>query len=443
MSHRISRRTFVKSIAYAGAAAPLLSPRLLRAASANEKLNHASIGVNGQGWSDLNSFTGPANAPNKINIVALCDIDSARIGDAAKLCPMATRYADWRELLDKKQKNIDSVSVTVPDHMHAPISMSAILLGKHVYCQKPLTHEVYEARQVTLAAKKAGVVTQMGVQIHAAIEYRSAVELIQSGTIGKIKEVHTWSSKDWGGGTNEKAETPPATMNWDHWLGVAPQRHYQGGIHPGNWRRFTAFGTGTFGDMGCHIYDPVFGALALTAPISLTAKGPSPDKEGWPHSANVKYVFPRTPFTAGDTVAVTWYDGGEHAPKEIVDLLEGQGAPDQGSIFIGESGVMLLPHIGGPQFFPREKFREVKRPKLQGDDHYRQFIDACRGERKTTAGFDYSGPLSETVLLGNVASRFPNQTLEWDAANLKVTNISDANQHIRRPYRKGWEVPGL
>jgi hypothetical protein len=320
--------------------------------------------------------------------------------------------------------------------------MAALRLGKHVYGQKPLTHNVFEARQVTLMARQARVVTQMGIQIHSNVEYRTAVKLIQDSVIGKVKEVHSWSGKKWGDlePRPNRVDPVPAGLDWDKWLGVARERPYISGYyHPANWRKRLDFGTGTFGDMGCHIYDPVFKALALTAPISLLSEGPAPNPYNWGINALIHYVFPGTPYTEGKTVRVTWYDGDMRPSPELQKLVKVDSFPDQGSLFIGTEGVMLLPHIGMPALFPEEKFDDFKMPSLANLNHWKQFVEACRGQGSTSANFDYAGPLTETVLLGGVATRFPHQTLKWDAKRLRFRGNRAATRYLRREYRPGWE----
>jgi predicted dehydrogenase len=295
----------------------------------------------------------------------------------------------------------------------------------------------------------------MGIQIHSSSEYRTACALIQKGTIGKVKEVHTWSSKKWGDNgkmpQKTEADMPPAGLDWDKWLGIAAERPFIGGgwYHPGNWRKRLDFGTGTFGDMGCHIYDPVFKALALTSPLSVKSGGAAPNEHSWATDAVVEYIFPGTAFTADKTVRVTWYDGDKRPPQDVQDLVttikDGKktGLPDQGSIFLGTEGIMVLPHIAQPRLIG-EKFNGVEIEKVAGDNHWHQFIDAILGKRKNgDANFDYSGPMTEAVLLGSVASRFPNELLNWDGPGLKFTNVAKANEFVKRAYRKGWEVAGL
>jgi predicted dehydrogenase len=381
-----------------------------------------------------------------LKLVAVADVDLGRAETVKKKFPDVKIYQDWRELLDK-EKAVESVNVTVPDHMHAAIAMSALQLGKHVYCQKPLTHDIYETRRLTEFARSGKKVTQMGIQIHSTGVYQQAVRLIQQGLIGPIQQVHAWSEKKWGdaGPRPETADPVPADFNWDAWLGIAAPRPFLGNsyYHPGNWRKRLDFGTGTFGDMGCHIYDPVFSALQLTAPVSVRSEGPAPNSWNWAVNSIVHYVFPATPFTAGPTVSVTWYDGDERPPQDVQALLEGDKLPGEGSIFVGAKGAMLLPHYDHAQLYPDKDFAGFQRPHVEEQDHWRQFVEACLGRGRASAGFDYAGPLTEAVLLGSVACRFPQTTLQWNARELKFDNLSEANHHLRRPYRPGWTVQGL
>ncbi len=268
-----------------------------------------------------------------------------------------------------------------------------------------------------------------------------------------MKEVHTWSSKKWGdnGAMPTKTDPVPAGLDWDLWLGVAAERPFIGGgwYHPGNWRKRLDFGTGTFGDMGCHIYDPVFKALALTAPLSIRSDGPQPNDHSWATDAIIDYTFPGTPFTAEKTVRVVWYDGDQRPPQavqEAANIIKGdkqRGLPDQGSIFLGTRGVMILPHVQAPRVF-NDKAGVINVEKVEGENHWMQFLETVIGNRKKTdANWDYSGPLTEAVLLGSVATRYPKQTLAWDAAALKFTNTDAANAFVKRAYRKGREVAGL
>jgi len=441
----MKRRSFLKTAAATALGFQIIPRHVLGGdghTPPSEKLRLASVGVGGMGGSDIGSLSeGP------IEMVAVCDVHEGNLKAAANRFPGARQFDDWRNLLDQVDKSIDAVSVSTPDHMHAPISMSAIHRGKHVYCQKPLTHTIYEARQIAAAARKAKVVTQMGIQIHSSIEYRMATELIQAGAIGKIKAVHSWSDRPgWPQGrARPTGQSPvPKELNWDLWLGVAPQRSFvKEAYAPFAWRGILDFGCGALGDMGCHIIDPPFTALKLTSPNVVWVEGPGCTADMHPEWEIIHYEFPGTEFTASKTLPLTWYDG-RHKPEEsLVPLGKNQHLPDHGSIFIGEKGSILLPHVGGPQLLPRDEFAGYKRPRLPGRNHYVQWVNACLGKDKASANFDFAGPLTEMVLLGVLAARFPGEKLQWDAANLQVTNLPTANQHLRLTYRKGWEVQGL
>ncbi|UUO04501.1 Gfo/Idh/MocA family oxidoreductase [Blastopirellula sp. J2-11] len=438
----LTRRNFLKSSSLSGAA---LVCGISHAAPANSKLNVAAVGVGGKGWSDLNSVS----ASPYVNIVALCDIDEGpnNLGRAAEKFPRAKRYVDWRKMME--QSDIDAVIVATPDHMHAPISLAAMALDKHVYCEKPLAHSVAEARAMKEAAAKMGVVTQMGNQIQSHEFYRTAVRLLQDGAVGKIREVYSWQS----GGTSWNlwddrvpgSDPVPPKVHWDLWLGVAPERPYVSKCyHSYNWRNWQDFGTGKLGDFACHILDPVFTALELTAPTSLVAENPVLNKEVWPKTNIVKYIFPGTQYTADPTINVTWYSGVDHRPtREQLTLPEGVKIPKAGSVFIGEKGHLILPHVGAPMLSPQEAFEEYPVAEVEGRDHYTAWADACRGEAETSSSFSYSGPLTEAVLLGIVASRLPTQSLDWDSSKMKITNAPEANQFLRKDYRAGWTVPGV
>jgi hypothetical protein len=452
-----SRRTFLKTLGAAGIAAPFIA-RSLRAAAPSGILRHASFGSAGMAAADIDALC----SNPFVKLVAVADVDLTRAAQLKQKYPDIKIYQDWRQLLDKEHKNIDSVNVSTPDHMHAPIALSAMQLGKHCYCQKPLAHDIHETRVLTNFAREKKLVTQMGIQIHSYKVYRQAVALVQSGAIGKVKEVHTWSSKKWGdvGAPPTSADPIPEGFNWDLWLGGCEPRNFvKGYYHPGQWRKRLDFGTGTFGDMGCHIFDPVFEALALTSPISLRSEGPAPDKWNWSVNANIRYIFPGTKYTEGKTVAVTWYDGDARPPAEISDLIKlppsamgldrktGQpkkADPDnQGSIIIGTAGVLHIPHVAAPKLFPLEKYKDFKLPDAEQGHHWTIWAEACMNGGKPGANFDYSGPLTESVLLGSVAVRFPQTTLNWNSAKLQFDNEKAANQYVRRKYRKGWDVAGL
>ncbi len=439
MTTTLTRRAALGAIA-TGLAAPSVF-RHFATAAPSETVLHASFGASGMAGSDIGSLSGSKHW----KLVAVADVDLTHVKDVKKRFPDVRVYQDWRELLDK-EKHLDSVNVSTPDHMHAPITMSAIHRGLNVYTQKPLTQTIYEARQLAKAAADKKIVSQMGIQIHSASEHKTIVAWIQSGVIGKVKEVHSWSGKQWGDNNPrpDRHDPIPKGFDWNGWLGVAAERPFIGGgyYHPGNWRKRLDFGTGTFGDMGCHILDPVFGALALTTPTSVRSDGDVPNADNWGLNNQVKYEFPETKYTAKG-FALTWYNGHLRPPAEVLKQAEQSKVSDQGSIYIGEKGVMYSPYIAFPILVPGEKFAAVRLGRVPGDNHYLQFVEACRGNGKTSAPFSYSGPLSESVLLGCLSTRFPKTTLQWDGEKLKVTNEAKANEFVRKHYRKGYEVEGL
>jgi hypothetical protein len=440
-SQRIDRRSFFKRAAGAGLIAPAFVKNLI-SAPPSDKLRLASFGANGMAYETLDAICAHPNA----TLAAVAEVDQTRTDKVQKKYPDAKLYGNWREMLEKERKNIDMACVATPDHMHAPIAMTAMRMGIPVYVQKPLTHDIYETRKLKEMADKRKLVTQMGIQRHSCAEYKTAVKLIQGGAIGKIKEVHCWSGKKWGDSAPypDRTDPVPPTMDWNQWLGVAADRPFiKGFYHPSEWRKRVDFGTATFGDMGCHIYDPPFTALELTSPMSLESEGPPPSEHSWSTNAVVHYVFPATKYSEGKTVPVTWTDGDGRPPKEIQALVENRRLPLEGSIMIGTEGAMLLPHTAMPILFPSEKFKTFKITRETLDNHYFQFVDAVAGKGKTSASFDYSGPLTETVLLGSVATRFPKKNLIWNAAKLKFNGSPKASAFIRRKYRAGWSVAGL
>jgi len=430
-----SRRDFLKSSAvFAGFT---LVPRHVLAGSGraapSEKLHIACIGVGGMGASDVRDVSSE-------NIVALCDVDDKHAAGTFNSYPNARKYKDFRVMLDKEDKSIDAVTVSTPDHCHAVAAMAAMRRGKHVYCQKPLCHDVFEVRMLTDAARRYKVQTQMGIQIHAETAVKRAVELVKSGLIGKVRRVDIFSDKNWGGG-EKPTDTPPVppTLDWDLWLGPAAYRPYHPAYLPGSWRRWWDFGTGTLGDMGCHIIDPVWWALDLTYPTSIEATpGPFNDQT-YPQATVVKWEFP----ARGDLppVTVTWCDGANR-PDRPEALEPGRSLPGQGGLYYGDKGVILAPHMSNPHLIPAAKMREIDAPEPflgRGVNHYQDWIRACKGGPKPSANFDYSGPLSEAILLGNVAAR-AGAKIEWDAANLTITNNDQANAWLRRKYRDGWTL---
>tara|TARA_R110002095_G_scaffold156646_2_gene136045 strand:+ start:382 stop:1689 length:1308 start_codon:yes stop_codon:yes gene_type:complete len=397
--------------------------------SAIDKLNIACIGTANRAAADIDGVKGE-------NIVALVDIDKNYLDRSAANFPEARLYADYREMLENEDGKIDAVVIGTPDHHHAPATIRAIRKGLHVYCEKPLTHSVQEARLITEEAKKQGIATQLGTQIHAGDNYRRVVEIVQAGVLGDINEVHVWVGKAWAGSElPAKTEQPPKNLNWDLWLGPAPVRPYaEGYYHPAQWRRWWQFGQGTLGDMGCHYMDLPFWALKLKYPTHCEAEGSEVHPEACPEGIIVRYQFPRR----GNLVPLklTWYDG-DKIPKKVA----GERVPSYGVMFVGTQGSMFADY-GGYKLFPKEKFADFTPPKQtipKSIGHYAEWIKACKDGSPTTCNFDYSGALTETVLLGNVAYR-SKKALVWDAANLKATNCPEADKYISKEYRPGWEV---
>ncbi len=441
MSQRSSRRQFLQHSLAAGAAVSWSAASWSRVYGANSKVRLASVGTGGKGWSDLVATAASPNA----EVTALCDIDESKdfLGRAAEKYPQAKTYTDWRKLLEN-DKSFDAIIVSTPDHMHAPVSLPAMQLGKHVQCQKPLTHTVHEARQMKLAAQKYKLVTQMGNQIQSDTTYRTAVKLVHDGVIGKVKEVHSWQSGAMGwilvDDRPSGSEPVPETVHWDEWLGVAPTRPYLPKIyHSFNWRAWQDFSNGQLGDFGCHILDPVFMALKLTAPLSVKADAGPMNKEIWYKHSTVSYVFPGTDLTADKTIKVTWYDGASHFPSEEATGLPQKELPGSGSVLIGEKGTMIIPHVAMPKLYPVEKFAEYKIEAVPSRDHYTSWVAACLDEDKATSNFDYSGPLTETVLLGTIAIRLPGTNLSWNAEKLELSGSPHAQGLLTKEYRKGWQ----
>jgi predicted dehydrogenase len=432
-SGRVSRRQFLHSVAAAAAVAPFVSTS---SKTAPATVRHGAVGGAGQASYDLSQF---AKHP-AFELVCVADVDLCRVQPLQQQFPKVRVYQDWREMFARERGNIDSVSVTVPDHMHFPIAMEAMKLRKSVYVQKPLCNTLREVRLLTEQARRRKVTSQMGIQVSSSRVQRYGEALIRSGVIGKVREVHTFSNKNWGDDKPlPEAEDPvPAALDWDGWLGVSAPRPFKKGVyHPGEWRRRVGFGTGTLGDMGCHIYSPPYRALKLTSPRTVTSYGPSPSDVSWATRARVKLTYPGTEFTADKTIDVWWYDGGELPPVTIQEAIEGK-LPPQGSVIVGTDGYLVLPHGSADPFvFPVEKTGSLPVLELPDRDHYGEFVDAVLGgsKQKCSADFDYAGPLTESVLIGNVAARFPDVALEFDARKLSFPRNKDANAFLTRAYR--------
>ncbi len=428
---RLGRRRFLQS--GLALAAPLVISRSGFAASANETLNLASVGVGGKGWSDLASSAGGEN----VRVVALCDVDANHLKKAAEKYPDAATFADYRRMLDQMADDIDAVLVSTPDHMHAPIALAAMALGKHVHVQKPLANNLRDLRAMQeLAASNPSLVTQMGTQIHSDQAYRTGAAMIQQGVIGKISEAHLWVSKSWAGpaeGRPDKSDPVPDHLDWDLWLGTAPKRPYVEKIyHPAQWRGWRDFGAGTLGDMGCHIFDPVFTALQLAPPTSVVSRGVEHYEETFAPDGDVTYGFEASPFTT-DNFFFRWTDGsGASRPDAArASLPPDAQLPGAGAFFVGEKGVMVLPHWSMPTFYANNEPLEIPVESVGSNNHYTEFTDACRGVGTTSTPFSYSCPVTEAVLLGVVAASFRDRELIWNSADLEF-DYQPANENLGR-----------
>lgn len=442
-----SRREFLQASLAAGAALGV-SGSPIRAASPNQKLNLAFIGVGGRGGHNLSEL---AKLP-EVQVIALCDVNLNNLESAAAHHPLARKYRDFRELYTKID-DIDGVVVSTSEHTHAYATMPALKAGKHVYCEKPLTQNVYEARAITEAAEQAKVVTQMGTQIHSTANYRRIVELIQTGAIGPVREAHVWVSRAWGLQSPEEAKqhgdivtvtdrptesmTPPTELDWDLWLGPAPERPFHDVYFPGpKWYRWWDFGNGTMSDLGSHWNDLPFWALNLDTPKTIEAFGPPPHPELAPASMTAKYEYgPRGEYPP---CTLTWYQG-THKPE----LWTAKKIPqwDSGVLFVGDDG-MLLANYGKHVLLPEDKFASFKRPEPFIPDspgHHREWVNGCLTGSLTGSPFWYAGPLTEANHLGNVAYRV-GKKLEWDARTMQALNCPEADKFLRREPRAGWSL---
>ena len=446
-----SRRKFIQTAAMAAVATPFIIRCSSGRKSPNGKLQHACIGVGGMGWQDLHKFKEDPN----VEIVAICDVDAANLQKAAEILPDARKYTDWRELLDREEENIDSVNVTVPDHNNFIIAWNFIRKKQHVYCQKPMCHDVEEVRLLTQASVKYGVITQLGTQVASRPGDRAGVKLIKDGAIGKIKHAYLCSNRP-GAVENYRLPGPrpaqgiaaPQDLNWDLWLGTAPERPYAPGIyHPAKWRAWLDFGTGWSGDIGCHIFDAVWKGLGLKPPVSVVAEvqeswknSPERRADVWPQGDHITWMFPGNDMTDSDTLPLEWFDGEFYPPAEIMNLYEGNEYPAESAMLVGTEGALLIPHGGMPVLLPENKFINYQIPQFEAGNHYHSFVVACLGGEKTESHFAQSGPMTEAILLGTVAIRLPGSLLEWNAGNMKLTGHPDAQKYLRRKYRKGWNT---
>lgn len=447
MPRLLSRRSFLGRSA-AAATTVFAAPAFLKGAAPNDRLNVAFIGTGGRGGSNLKTMADT----DTINVVALCDVNGQNLGRAAEKYPSARTYVDFRKLYDEA-RDIDAVVVSTTEHTHAYATLPALKLGKHVYCEKPLTQNVVEARLITRAAAEAKVATQMGTQVHATPNYHRVVELIRSGAIGAVREAHVWVGRAWGLQSKEDAEknkdivyvtdrptqamTPPDYLNWDLWLGPAQERPYHEVYFPGpKWYRWWEFGNGTMSDLGSHWVDLPFWALDLDAPLTIEAFGPPPHPEIAPASMTARYEY--GPRGNRPACTLTWYQG-THKPK----IWTEQGIPQWGSgvLFIGDKG-MLLSDYGKHVLLPEDQFKDFKAPEPFIPDspgQHQEWLLACKSGARPASHFGYAGLLTEANHLGNVAYR-AGQKIKWDSVNLKIPNCPDAERFLTRVPRQGWSL---
>jgi predicted dehydrogenase len=472
----MNKREFIKKSSV-GALGIMLAPSILKAGFPKDKLRTAHIGVGNMGMEDLKAVS----SHEAVEVIALCDVDAINLSAAHKMHPGARIFFDYRVMLEEMGDEIDAVIVSTPDHTHAPASLMAMNMDKPVYCQKPLTHYVSESREMKRVAAEKGLVTQMGIQVHSFYDYKLATLLIQSGIIGKVHTVHAWSPKNWGydGPLPEGEDPVPEQLDWNLWLGTSTKRPYKKDMyHPGNWRKLMDYGCGTLGDMGVHIFDTPYNALELDVPRTIMTECRPPNGFGFPEKNTVTYEFPGTKYT-GKSLKWIWYDG-PGAPEMHEDLMlpgmemkrdnaavqksDGNSIsldagvagenelPEQGAMFVGTKGRLLLPHFMQlPKKIVRGKYVDISKEiakvseehnlgepirnyGTEGPKHYHQFVDACLGKDTTTAPFDYAARLTETILLGTIAGRFPGETLHWDAETAQFKE-EKANQFLAGDYR--------
>ncbi len=472
----MNKREFIKKSSV-GALGIMLAPSILKAGFPKEKLRTAHIGVGNMGMEDLKAVS----SHEAVEVIALCDVDAINLSTAHKMHPGARIFFDYRAMLDEMGDEIDAVIVSTPDHTHAPASLMAMNMDKPVYCQKPLTHYVSESREMKKLAAEKGLITQMGIQVHSFYDYKLATLLIQSGIIGKVHTVHAWSPKNWGydGPLPEGEDPVPDQLDWNLWLGTSKKRPYKKDTyHPGNWRKLMDYGCGTLGDMGVHIFDTPYNALELDVPRTIMTQCRPTNGFGFPENNTVTYEFPGTKYT-GKSLKWIWYDG-PGAPDMHEDLVlpgmdmkknkkstdkndensisldagvAGENElPEQGAMFVGEKGRLLLPHFMQlPKKIRKGKYVDISKEiakvseehnlgepirnyATEGPKHYHQFVDACLGKDTTTAPFDYAARLTETILLGTIAGRFPGETLHWDAETAQFKE-EKANKYLAGDYR--------
>jgi len=445
----MKKRDFLKT-SLAAVSTVFLPKSIMALGITENKLRTAHIGIGGMGSADLKSITSHPD----VLVVGLCDVDSNAIRKASEIHPNAKTYKDYRVMLKEMANEIDAVIVSTPDHTHAPASIMAMEMDKPVYCQKPLAHHVSEVRAMRKIAEEKNLVTQMGIQVHSFYDYKLATLLIQSGIIGKVSRVRAWSPKNWGydGLKPNGSDLVPSNLDWNLWLGTAEERPFKENVyHPMNWRKLIDFGCGTLGDMGVHIFDTPYNALALDVPNTIKNRCRKPNGFGYPEKNEVIFTFPGTQYTT-ENFEWVWHDGkGAPKPHKELRLPNKEKLPLQGAMFMGEKGRLLLPHfMESPRLIVDGEYQPIEVKKFDPEGklgisvndyerdapkHYHQFVEACLGRDETSAPFSYSSRLTETILLGVIAGRFPNKTLHWDSQKA-VFKENEANVFLKGMERK-------
>lgn len=446
MTDSVSRRQLLRAAAGAAVVLPLVGSLGCAAPSrrvTKGRLRHGAVGCGGMGGADLREIS---DHPD-VDVVALCDVDANHLKAAAALHPNARLYSDWRVMLRTEDGALDSVHVSVPDHMHGPIMVEALNRNLHVYGQKPLTRTVSELREVVEAARRAGVATQMGIQNRANPPYLQAYQLFLQGHIGKVHEVHVWTDRPMGWwpqgvGRPEQVDPVPEGLDWDLWLGVAPERPYaKGSYHPFSWRGWKDFGTGAQGDMACHLMDPALWFLELGRPNRLRSDGPVPNNETYPLWSRIHMEYAATKHTTAGPLQLTWYDGGRKPDALLEEWGAGPDVYANACLFIGTEGALLASPYDTARLLPEDRFVDVPLPEVEKFNHWHDWVDGCLGRGVPNAPFEYAATLSESALLGNVALHFPHETLEYDGEALRFASRPEADAFLHPNYRRSFELP--
>lgn len=452
MTPNKSRRNFVKTVSASALAAPWIGWKsTANAGNPSDQIRFVCFGANGRAWANINEMMSQVE---NAKLVAVAEVDNGRTNNVRKKYPEAKIYQDWRRLLDAEANNFDAAIVATPDHMHGPIAMSTMQLGKHTYSEKPLTRTLHECRMLqNYAEANPKLVTQMGNQVASAASNLSGVKWLQEGVVGKVISVHSVNPKSWGqlGALTGDIVTPPKDLDWEVWNGGRPKANYiNRAYHPGQWRKRLDYGTGTLGDMGCHIYHPWYMGLNNPIVLEVTSHGPGPheDLKSWPTNSKIHYRMKGNDLSDGE-FDFTWHDGNQKFPKEVLQAVGGDSKrlPKSGSVVIGTEGALVLFHSFKdlPKLYRSGTATEIRSEPAVATKHHLNWSEGIRNDNSAlpTCNWSYSAPLTEAVLLGTVASRLPTETLKWNSKALKFEGETQANRYIKEEYRSGWAVEGF